>query len=236
MPMTSCAPRLAEMNARPPTHAGMPRPARKKSVLVFIEPFNATPMPSTNAKYKPRISQSIPVILNGSFHPLAVRFRWGTPLTQKGAFTKHGAYMTSEAAASICPSPGSRDSGCDLWVQDSTMPYKLTVNGRPATVDAPADMPLLWVIRDVLNLRGTKYGCGIGQCGACQAGQMMSAAALLAKTPKPTDRDIDVAMNGNICRCGTYIRIRQAIHKAAALSASRPGRAAHTVASASGME
>ena len=131
------------------------------------------------------------------------------------------------------------------------MPYKLTVNGRPATVDAPADMPLLWVIRDVLNLRGTKYGCGIGfcgactvhiggravrscqtpvsaadnakittieglspdgshpvqvawaqldvpQCGYCQAGQMMSAVALLAKTPKPTDQDIDAAMNGNI--------------------------------------
>jgi len=177
----------------------------------------------------------------------------------------------------------------NLCFQDLTMPYKLTVNGRPATVDAPADMPLLWVIRDVLNLRGTKYGCGIGQCGACtvhiggravrscqtpmaaadnakittieglssdgshpvqlawadldvpqcgycQAGQMMSAAALLAKTPKPTDRDIDAAMNGNICRCGTYIRIRKAIHKAAALSASRPVRAVHTAASASGAD
>ena len=162
------------------------------------------------------------------------------------------------------------------------MPYKLIVNGRPATVDAPADMPLLWVIRDVLNLRGTKYGCGIGQCGACtvhiggravrscqtpvaaaenakittieglsqdgshpvqvawaefdvpqcgycQAGQMMSAAALLAKTPKPTDQDIDAAMNGNICRCGTYIRIRQAIHKAASLATSQPKRAAQMV-------
>ncbi|HLZ90700.1 MAG TPA: (2Fe-2S)-binding protein [Candidatus Acidoferrum sp.] len=171
------------------------------------------------------------------------------------------------------------------------MPYKLTVNGRPATVDAPADMPLLWVIRDVLNLRGTKYGCGIGfcgactvhiggravrscqtpvaaadnakittieglsadgshpvqiawaevdvpQCGYCQAGQMMSAAALLAKTPKPTDQDIDAAMNGNICRCGTYLRIRQAIHKAAALAASRLARAAHAMNSSgiSGLE
>jgi isoquinoline 1-oxidoreductase alpha subunit len=173
-----------------------------------------------------------------------------------------------------------------LRFQDSTMPYKLTVNGRPATVDAPAGMPLLWVIRDVLNLRGTKYGCGIGQCGACtvhiggravrscqtpvstadnakittieglsadgshpvqlawadldvpqcgycQAGQMMSAAALLAKTPKPSDQDIDDAMNGNICRCGTYIRIRQAIHKAAALAASQPGHAAQAVSSGS---
>jgi isoquinoline 1-oxidoreductase alpha subunit len=149
-------------------------------------------------------------------------------------------------------------------------------------------MPLLWVIRDVLNLRGTKYGCGIGfcgactvhiggravrscqtpvsaaenakittieglspdgshpvqvawaqldvpQCGYCQAGQMMSAVALLAKTPKPTDQDIDAAMNGNICRCGTYIRIRQAIHKAASLAANQP---THRVSagSASGLE
>jgi isoquinoline 1-oxidoreductase alpha subunit len=160
------------------------------------------------------------------------------------------------------------------------MSYKLIVNGKPFTVDVPEDMPLLWVIRDILNLRGTKYGCGIGQCGACtvhfggravrscqtpvaaadgsqittieglsldgshpvqlawaefdvpqcgycQAGQMMSAAALLAKTPKPTDQDIDAAMNGNICRCGTYLRIRQAIHKAAALSANHAAHTAH---------
>jgi isoquinoline 1-oxidoreductase subunit alpha len=151
------------------------------------------------------------------------------------------------------------------------MPYKLNVNGRSTTVDVPADMPLLWAIRDVLNLHGTKYGCGIGQCGACtvhlngqpvrscltpvsavgnqpittieglsadgthpaqvawleldvpqcgycQAGQIMSAAALLAKNAKPTDKDIDSAMNGNLCRCGTYLRIRQAVHKAAQLA------------------
>jgi isoquinoline 1-oxidoreductase subunit alpha len=150
--------------------------------------------------------------------------------------------------------------------------YKLDVNGNTATVDATPDTPLLWVLRDVLNLKGTKYGCGIGQCGACtvhvngqpmrscslpvsaavnqkiktieglspdgthplqaawkevdvpqcgycQAGQIMSAAALLAKTPKPTDQDIDEAMSGNLCRCGTYIRIRQAIHKAASMQA-----------------
>jgi isoquinoline 1-oxidoreductase subunit alpha len=162
------------------------------------------------------------------------------------------------------------------------MPYKLNVNGHATTVDAPADMPLLWVLRDILNLRGTKYGCGIGQCGACtvhlggravrscqtpvaaaadakittieglsldgshpvqiawaevdvpqcgycQAGQMMSAAALLAKTPKPSDQDIDAAMNGNLCRCGTYIRIRQAIHKAAALSAAHARAATATL-------
>ena len=148
------------------------------------------------------------------------------------------------------------------------MPYKLNVNGRPATVDAPADMPLLWVLRDVLNLRGTKYGCGIGfcgactvhiggravrscqtpvaaaadakittieglsadgthpvqvawqeidvpQCGYCQAGQIMQAAALLNSKKNPSDQQIDEAMSGNICRCGTYQRIRAAIKAAA---------------------
>src|SRR6202051_4667601 len=157
------------------------------------------------------------------------------------------------------------------------MAYKLMVNGQATTVDAPADMPLLWVLRDMVGLRGTKYGCGIGQCGACtvhlngkpvrscltpvsaavnqpimtieglstdgthpvqvawqdldvpqcgycQAGQMMSAAALLAKNPKPADKDIDTAMNGNLCRCGTYIRIRQAIHKAADLMTTASGK------------
>jgi isoquinoline 1-oxidoreductase alpha subunit len=150
------------------------------------------------------------------------------------------------------------------------MPYTLNVNGKTTTVDVPADMPLLWALRDVLNLKGTKFGCGIGQCGACtvhlrgqpvracqtpmssvgnapittieglstdglhpvqrawmeidvpqcgycQAGQIMSAAALIAAKPKPTDADIDTAMAGNICRCATYLRIRQAIHRAAAL-------------------
>src|SRR4029077_19523989 len=83
MPMTSCAPRFADMNASPQTHAGIARPARKKSVLVFMEPFSATPMPSTNAKYKPRISQSIPVILYGSFHPLAMGLGWGRAFLAK---------------------------------------------------------------------------------------------------------------------------------------------------------
>jgi isoquinoline 1-oxidoreductase alpha subunit len=153
------------------------------------------------------------------------------------------------------------------------MPIKLTVNGKRTTVDVPPEMPLLWVLRDVLDLKGTKYGCGIGQCSACtvhvkgvptrscrtpvsrvagsdvttieglspdgthplqraweaidvpqcgycQAGQIMSAAALLAKTPKPTDADIDTAMNGNLCRCATYLRIREAIHHAASLPAA----------------
>jgi isoquinoline 1-oxidoreductase alpha subunit len=167
------------------------------------------------------------------------------------------------------------------------MPYKVTVNGRTSTVDVPADMPLLWVLRDVLKLSGTKYGCGIGQCGACtvhlrgqavracltpisaaanapittleglsadgthpvqlaweeidvpqcgycQAGQIMSAAALLAKKPKPTDQDIDTAMNGNLCRCGTYLRIRQAVHRAAALASG--GKQSVAPAAAGGEE
>ena len=148
------------------------------------------------------------------------------------------------------------------------MAYKLMVNGQPATVDVPADMPLLWVLRDVLDVKGPKFGCGIAQCGACtvhlggkatrscvtpvssvgsqevttieglsadgshplqkawvdldvpqcgycHAGQIMSAAALLAVNPRPGDADIDAAMAGNLCRCATYIRIREAIHKAA---------------------
>ena len=148
------------------------------------------------------------------------------------------------------------------------MPYTLKINGQSKTVDVPADTPLLWVLRDVLNMKGTKFGCGIGACGACtvqlngnavracqtqvsrvgnqevktieglspdgshplqkawmdldvpqcgycQAGQLMSASALLAKNPKPSDADIDNAMTGNVCRCGTYVRIREAIHLAA---------------------
>jgi len=157
------------------------------------------------------------------------------------------------------------------------MPYTLTVNGKRETVDAPADMPLLWVLRDVLDLKGPKFGCGIAQCGACtvhlngvatrscilpiatvagktvttieglsadgshplqkawaeidvpqcgycQAGQIMSAAALLKTTPRPTDGDIDRAMAGNICRCATYVRIREAIHQAAGEPAVRSTR------------
>ena len=147
------------------------------------------------------------------------------------------------------------------------------VNGKSTTVEASAEMPLLWVLRDILDLRGTKFGCGLGQCGACtvqingsavrsctwpisaaagmnvltieglsptgmhplqraweeldvpqcgycQAGQIMSAAALLAKTPKPTDDQIDTAMHGNICRCATYLRTRKAIKRASAIAVS----------------
>jgi len=146
--------------------------------------------------------------------------------------------------------------------------YTLSINGADRTVDAPEDMPLLWVLRDLLQLTGTKYGCGIAQCractvhidgrpsfscitpvsvvgtaqvvtiegldddlkvplvqawvdedvpqcGYCQPGQIMAAAALLAQNSAPTDEDIDVAMNPNLCRCGTYVRIRRAIHRAA---------------------
>jgi len=146
---------------------------------------------------------------------------------------------------------------------------ELTINGKTLQVDVPADMPLLWVLRDVIGLTGTKFGCGIAACGACtvqldgqpirscvtpvsavagkrittieaigetaegkrlqdtwvslevpqcgycQSGQIMSASALLAQNPNPNDADIDLAMSGNICRCGTYGRIRAAIKQAA---------------------
>jgi isoquinoline 1-oxidoreductase alpha subunit len=149
------------------------------------------------------------------------------------------------------------------------MAIPLNINGKDVSMDASADTPLLWVLRDDLQLTGTKYGCGIAQCGACtvhldgqpmrscqapigslagvkiltieslggthpiqaawvkhdvpqcgycQSGQIMSAVALLAKTPKPNDADIDAAMNGNICRCGTYQRIRAAIKDAAGVA------------------
>jgi isoquinoline 1-oxidoreductase alpha subunit len=149
--------------------------------------------------------------------------------------------------------------------------YNLSINGKTYTVDADARMPLLWVIRDLVGLTGTKYGCGISQCGACtvhlnnnpvrscslpvsaaanqaittieglspdnshpvqkawiteqvpqcgycQSGQIMAAAALLRKNPAPDDNDIDKAMQGNICRCGTYVRIRKAIKTAAGIA------------------
>lgn len=154
------------------------------------------------------------------------------------------------------------------------MTVTFKVNGQSKKVDVPPDMPLLWVLRDVLDLKGTKFGCGIAQCGACtvhingtptrscrraistvqgasvttieglssdgshplqrawkeldvpqcgycQAGQLMSAAALLARNPKPADADIDAAMSGNICRCATYLRIRQAIQLAAGVTATQ---------------
>ncbi len=148
------------------------------------------------------------------------------------------------------------------------MPYTITVNGSRHEIDLPGDVPLLWVLRDQLGLTGTKYGCGVGACGACtvhlggeavracqlaledvdgpvttieglgtpaapapiqqewirhqvaqcgycQSGQIMQAAALLAENPAPDDAAIDAAMAGNLCRCGTYSRIRAAIHAAA---------------------
>ncbi len=148
---------------------------------------------------------------------------------------------------------------------------KLSVNGADHDIDAPADMPLLWALRDLMGLTGTKFGCGIAQCGACtlhvdgaplracvtpvsavagrrittiealsedashpvqrawaeldvvqcgycQSGQIMAAVALLAVKPSPTDADIDAAMSGNICRCGTYPRIRAAVHRAAEIA------------------
>lgn len=156
------------------------------------------------------------------------------------------------------------------------MNYTVNVNGQSHTVDVAPDTPMLWVLRDHLNLVGTKYGCGIGQCGACtihlngtparacltpvsavgrmtvttieglnaeashplqqawceldvpqcgycQAGQIMSAAALLKSTPHPTDDDIDGAMAGNLCRCATYLRIRAGIKRAAEIGAAKGG-------------
>jgi len=153
------------------------------------------------------------------------------------------------------------------------MAVQFLVNGKSHTVDVPPDMPLLWVLRDTLNMTGTKFGCGMAlcgactvhiegtaarscitpisavagkrvttieglsadrshpvqrawieidvpQCGYCQSGQIMSAAALLAKNPQPTDAQIDASMTGNICRCGTYQRIREAIHRAAKMQAA----------------
>ena len=149
------------------------------------------------------------------------------------------------------------------------MPYKLKVNGKPATVDAPADMPLLWVLRDLLDLKGTKFGCGVGQCGACTvhadgvptrscmttvasaagmeivtieglgspdrpdplqvafiaeqaqcgyctAGMVMSARALLAATPRPTEQQVREALAGNLCRCGSHARVIRAVLRVAA--------------------
>ncbi len=155
--------------------------------------------------------------------------------------------------------------------------YSLTVNGKLTTITADADMPLLWALRDMMGLVGTKFGCGkalcgactvhlndtpvrscslpvsavagakittieglsadgnhplqrawiqedVPQCGYCQSGQIMTAAALLKQNPQPSDADIDAAMSGNLCRCGTYTRIRKAIHTAAAIQAQEaPG-------------
>ena len=157
------------------------------------------------------------------------------------------------------------------------MKLDLNINGKSVSVDVPPDMPLLWVLRDVLNMPGTKFGCGAGQCGACtvhmrgravkscqvpastaagapivtieglsptgthplqliwkeldvpdcgycQGGQIMAAAALLATNPAPTDAQIDTAMNGNLCRCGTYLRIREGIKRAANNAAAAKGK------------
>ena len=155
------------------------------------------------------------------------------------------------------------------------MPFQLLINKERRSVDLPSDTPLLWALRDTLSLTGTKYGCGVGYCGACtvlldgravracqmtiesvgtqaittieglatgevlspvqmawveldvaqcgycQAGQILAATALLAKTPQPTDAQIDAAMSTNLCRCGTYTRIREAIHHAAGAMTAR---------------
>jgi isoquinoline 1-oxidoreductase alpha subunit len=156
----------------------------------------------------------------------------------------------------------------DKFLSGNAMAIDITLNGRPLSLDAEPNMPLLWAIRDLAGMTGTKFGCGkalcgactvhvdgqpvrscsfpvsaaagknvttiegisadgshpvqvawrelnVAQCGYCQSGQIMSAIALLERTPNPSDEEIDTAMSGNICRCGTYTRIRAAIHKAA---------------------
>ena len=90
----------------------------------------------------------------------------------------------------------------------------LSINGQTHNVEVEPDTPLLWVLRDSLGMTGTKFGCGIAQCGYCQAGMIMAVAALLRDKPKPTDADINAAIT-NICRCGTYQQVRTAIHAAA---------------------
>ena len=155
--------------------------------------------------------------------------------------------------------------------------YTLNINGAKHQVDAAPDTPLLWVLRDTLKLVGTKYGCGVGECGSCtvhldgvpiksckttvssvgkrqvttieglnsegahplqqawqeldvpqcgycQSGQIMAGAALLAENPSPSDQDIEEAMSGNLCRCGTYLRVKAGIHRAAELAAQKKGR------------
>lgn len=166
------------------------------------------------------------------------------------------------------------------------MPHRLHINGQDREVDVLSDTPMLWVLRDALGLVGTKYGCGIGQCGACtvhvdgrptracqlpvsevggraittieglspvagqpahpvqqawmaldvpqcgycQAGQIMAAAALLRETPHPTDADIDAALGGHLCRCGAYLRIRAAVHLAAKMAAEMAAKVAANTA------
>ena len=181
------------------------------------------------------------------------------------------AHAVSQLASAVSHTTGPPSSY-------STMArFTLSVNGESRTVDVAPDTPMLWVLRDRLDLVGTKFGCGVGMCGACtihldgqpvrgcltavsavgerkvttieglaaagnhplqqawveldvpqcgycQAGQIMSAAALLREKNNPTDADIDTAMAGNLCRCGTYIRIRAAIHRAASLATPGGGR------------
>ena len=206
---------------------------------------------------------------------------------------RHGSRPSETNNRTIAPSPPNPVSQVDHGPTVSTvrarrrspdvgeptslvliMKYSLNINGQPRTVDVAPDTPMLWVLRDTLELPGTKYGCGVGQCGACtihlngvptracmtpvstvgrmkvttieglaastaklhplqqawteldvaqcgycQAGQIMTAAALLKDNPKPTNDDIDGAMAGNLCRCATYMRIRQGIQRAAVIAA-----------------
>ena len=213
-------------------------------------------MPWTPSRHRVRFVQTSASVDNSGAN-LWVIIRREEP-APAGVRTPQDRYVTRGA---------DRFSGCCM--------IELRINGQLRSVDVPANVPLLWVLRDVLGLTGTKFGCGIAQCGACtvhlngnavrscvlpigsignraittiegvgatpagasvqkawldaevvqcgycQSGQIMSASALLATTPHPTDGDIDAAMAGNICRCGTYVRIRAAIKNAAQIRAAR---------------
>src|SRR6185369_2898926 len=204
----------------------------------------------------------------------ALNPRWKPPWRWPRAAPHRASPMPAEANPVPRKSRSSADCRIMLTFRDARLQgdamITLNVNGKELTTEASADTPLLWVLRDSLNLTGTKFGCGMAlcgactvhidgaatrscvlpvsaaagkkistienvaaepvgkavqeawiaenvpQCGYCQSGQIMSATALLSQNRKPTDADIDTAMTGNICRCGTYVRIRAAIHRAAA--------------------
>jgi isoquinoline 1-oxidoreductase alpha subunit len=215
--------------------------------------------------------------IHGDRDSLGLQTKQRSTLAISTVFVRHSRRGTSRCSSggSGCTNLTVRCTGLALidparhdWQGAKMAEFTLHVNGAVRTIEADGNMPLLWALRDLLELTGTKYGCGIGMCGACtvhlnsgpvrscqttladirdqkittieglgkgglhhvqkawiaeqapqcgycQSGQIMSAAALLASNPNPTDSQIDDAMGGNICRCGTYFRIRKAIHRAA---------------------
>src|SRR5215471_20791104 len=209
-----------------------------------------------------------------------------TPRTEQPGCAARGAARLATPEVAFAPAAGG-DSRVGRGTESLPMKVTLSVNGKSRSIDVPADMPLLWVLRDALGLTGTKYGCGVAQCGACtvhmdgeptrscqvpvssvgharittieglsgagghplqrawreldvpqcgycQAGQIMTAAALLKKTPRPSDAQIDEAMSGNLCRCATYLRIRAGIRRAGEIAAAGTGKPATVSEGSSG--